>query len=203
MRYFGMCAAMAACALLFATVGSAVRAQTPQSAAEFEQKGAAEYRQAVERTNQLCKNRKLSAAQCDQKRKTLEAEKRKFAQAVSALRKVEQDKAAASKSYVSYTSGKLASIQPRGAPPLTRSGGDVDGLRRAYVQQLASLKNSCGKGRDPNSPVCKQADSNQQEESLKFQAYQQLLADAQKRNNDLSRMMHDLLRQVVQNWPSR
>ena len=203
MRNCGSWAAIAACALIFATAGSAVRAQTLQSAAEFEQKGATEYRQAVERTNQLCRNQRLSSAQCDQKLKSLEVEKQKFAQAVSALRKVEQDKAAANQSYVSYTSGKLASIQPRGAPPLTRSGGDVDGLRRAYAQQLASLKNSCGKGRDPNSPVCKQADANQQEESLKYQEYLQRLSVAQQKSNDLSRMMHDLMRQVVQNWPSR
>lgn len=175
-----------------------------KTAAEFEAKAAIDYRQAVDRTNQYCKERHLTQAQCSERLKALAADKQKFDQSVAALRKAELDQDQSRRSYTQGAQASLAKLAPRGAPPLMPKGGEDTGqLRARYLAQLDSLKNSCGKGRDPSSPACTQIEPERQRDQVAYQQFLQLESQKQSQMDAIKKTMHDLLKHIIDNFPSR
>jgi hypothetical protein len=55
------------------------------------ERGASEYRKAVDTTNAQCKRRHLNATQCTEKLKSLAIEKQQLDQSVAAVRKPKRD----------------------------------------------------------------------------------------------------------------
>jgi hypothetical protein len=187
-----------------AAIALSALAADSKTAAQFEAEAAADYREAVGRTNQYCKERHLTQAQCSERLKALAAHKQKLDQSVTALRKAEQDQDQARRTYTQGAQTSLAKLAPRGAPPLVPKGGEDTGqLRARYLAQLDSLKNSCGKGRDPTSPACTQIEPERQRDQVAYQQFLQLQSQKQAQMDTLKKTMHDLLKQIVGNFPSR
>lgn len=185
------------CALVAFAPGHSSAAGAPRTAAELDAKAAADYRQAVDRTNQQCRAQRLAPAQCAAKLKSLESQKQKLDQQAAAMRKAEQDLEQARTAYARAAQASLARLQPRGAPPLVpKTGEDTGQLRGRFVEQLESLKRSCGKGRDPTKPPCTQIEPERQRDQAAYQQFLQRQAQEQAQIDAWLKRALDTLRDI-------